>query len=100
MSNEKFTPGEWEAETRTLSFNDVFRFGFQVLTGKKRICFCETDNAKNIDEMSANAALISAAPEMYECVYDALSDLEMPDGMRNHFEAILKKARGLSEGEK
>lgn len=91
---EKFTQGEWEAETRVLSFNDIFRFGFQVKTENKRVCFCETDNEKNIDEMSANAALIAAAPDLFECVCDALTDLQMPEGMRNHFEAVLKKARG------
>jgi hypothetical protein len=44
--------------------------------------------------MQANAHLIAAAQEMYECVCDALSDLQMPGGMRRHFEAVLKKARG------
>lgn len=75
MSEEKFTQGEWEAETRILSFNDVFRFGFQVITKEKRVCFCETDDAKNIDEMSANAALIAAAPEMLEMLDEVGSDL-------------------------
>jgi hypothetical protein len=46
------------------------------------------------EEVQANAYLIAAAPEMYECICDALSDLQMSEGMRSHFEAVLKKARG------
>lgn len=45
-------------------------------------------------ENEADAHLIAAAPEMYDCPCDALTDLEMPDGMRAHFEEVLKKARG------
>jgi hypothetical protein len=98
MSEEKFTQGEWKAETRTLSFNDVFRFGFQVITKEKRVCFCETDDAKNIDEMSVNACLISAAPSMYrelnrQCILCKLSDHETECELCS-IGGILKKARG------
>ena len=44
--------------------------------------------------MQANAALIATAPELYECLCDVMTDLEMSDGMRAHFEKVLKKARG------
>ena len=96
MSNEKFTQGEWEVEEKSASLNGLTWFGFQVISPeiRKRVCYSETDDEKNIPEMQANTNLIAAAPEMYECICDALSDLEMPDGMRNHFEAVLMKARG------
>ena len=38
-----------------------------------------------------------AADEMYECICDALTDLDMSDGMRRHFEAVVRKARGENE---
>lgn len=40
------------------------------------------------------ARKFAAAPEMYECICDALTDLEMSNGMRAYFEEVLKKARG------
>lgn len=44
-----------------------------------------------------NAALIAAAPDMRDCICDALSDLQMPEGMRRHFEEVLKQANGGKE---
>ena len=93
---EKFTPGEWEIEEKEMSCGSMFRYGFQVVCwGKhRRIAYMETGSLGDKEEMQANAYLIAAAPEMYECICDALTDLEMPEGMRRHFEAVLKKARG------
>lgn len=94
--NEKFTPGEWEIEEKEMGCGTLFRYGFQVVCWEKRrrIAYMETCSLGDKEEMQANAAMIAAAPVMYECICDALTDLQMPDGMRSHFEAVLKKARG------
>ena len=91
---EKFTPGEWKIEERQAHCNGFELYGFAILTETKRICMCQTDDPENIPQMQANAALIAAAPDLFECVCDALTDLQMSEGMRNHFEQVLKKARG------
>ena len=75
----KFTPGEWRAEITRVYLPD----------GK--MMWIE---GGDFDTQIANAALIAAAPELYYCVCDALTDLEMSEGMRNYFESVLKKARG------
>lgn len=58
-----------------------------------RICVmtCEED----VQEEYAN--LMAAAPDMRDCICDALSDLQMPEGMRRHFEEVLKQANGGKE---
>ena len=87
MSNEKFTPGPWRWK----------------IFGKDQKCFMVFNNV--LDALAslyfhgnkttyANAALIASAPELYECVCDALTDLDMSEGMRAHFEEVLKKAKG------
>lgn len=103
MSNEKFTPGEWHIE----DFNEWGIAGkFVVDEDNEPIAkVCNQYNKipdfgslcrlkENTDRMQANAALLAAAPEMCECICDALTDLEMSEGMRKHFESVLKKARG------
>lgn len=91
---EKFTPGKWEIEEHELSVKNCEMFGFRIKTDSKIICAANSNELKNKPEMRANAALIAAAPEMYECICDALSDLQMSEGMKSHFEAVLRKARG------
>ena len=96
MSDEKFTQGEWRAEIEDHELADTGDYvtDFSVVTDKTGIAQCFDNSVISEEQAAANCHLISAAPEMYECVCDALTDLEMPDGMRNHFEAVLKKARG------
>lgn len=67
MSEEKFTPGEWEIEEKEMSCGSMFRYGFQVVCwGKhRRIAYMETGSLGDKEEMQANAHLIAAAPDMY-----------------------------------
>lgn len=91
MSNEKFTQGEWGVFGNKNMPKHYIMLNPQKDVREQKIIanvFCCGGHGR------ANAYLIAAAPEMYECICDALSDLEMPDGMRNHFEAVLMKARG------
>lgn len=88
--SEKFTRWEWLIDSIGIEgpLYPVLRFSILCIPAKG-----EKLNLSD-DAMRSNAALIAAAPEMYECVCDALTDLEMSEGMRAHFEKVLKKARG------
>lgn len=88
--NEKFTRGEWYIEDWQGVTNVDHEYSIIAGTGEY---IAHIENC-NLEEQEANANLIRTAPEMYECVCDALTDLDMPDGMRNHFKTVLKKARG------
>lgn len=94
MNNFKGTPGPWIIEqTETMLW---------VGTGRKKDLKVDdiiigVEHGPSYKDSynaiaSANAALIAAAPDLLDCVNDALSDLPMPDGMRNHFESIIAKA--------
>lgn len=92
---EKFTPGPWHILTpkphygkRTCHSIVDSNGGYVAYTGLRGI------SAVKQAERKANEYLIAAAPDMYDCICDALTDLEMTDGMRAHFEETLKKARG------
>lgn len=88
MSEPTFTPGPWnncDGET--------------IETRKARICIIAPLNLTQ-EESDANAALISAAPEMYAKLKE-FADVLRFGGMRctnrtmaQEIEEILKKARG------
>ena len=87
---EKFTPGEWHSG---IDAEDKRPYIFSGDSPQEIIADVFVTN-QCIEQATANAALIAAAPDLFECVCDALTDLQMPEGMRNHFEQVLKKARG------
>ena len=99
MTNEKFTPGPWEVAGHHIEAVGDFKEKRCSGYGCNNNFVCDLDDGEYHEywdeaECAANAALIAAAPELYECVCDALTDLEMSEGMRAHFEKVLKKARG------
>lgn len=96
MSNEKFTQGEWTVEEKSAILNCLTWFGFQVISQekRKRICYSETDDKKNIPEMKANAALIAAAPDMYRMLEQLHGTLSKVPVLQGEIEKVLKKARG------
>lgn len=84
MGEQKFTPGTWnncDGET--------------IETKKARICIIAPLNLTQ-EESDANAALIAAAPEMYEAL--EFSKREFHDlyfeNCCEYIESVLKKARG------
>lgn len=95
MNKPKFTPGPW-----SLLFNDKTK----VVLEQQGVAVFVADTyagfTKSEEEQKANAALIAAAPEMYE----ALADIAENCGNRGCSETcaeadckiceILKKARG------
>jgi hypothetical protein len=94
---EKFTKEPWEISDMSgvdAMDNYTVCFHIGVSSTGEMIADCQSDNKADYERVKANAYLMKAAPEMYECICDALTDLEMPEGMRNHFEAVLRKARG------
>ena len=98
MGNEKFTKGEWRAVVNEPLEDDHICDVYD----EHNNCICECfshgywGEERGITEAQkeANMHLIAAAPEMYYCICDALTDLEMSEGMRKYFETVLKKARG------
>lgn len=103
MSNEKFTPGPWEADCRMGVF--VVR-----REGDKLQCLSEASDDSIVyqrgwgmkgsnycyltDEQEANAYLIAAAPEMHE-ILNILNELGgLGHEKHDMIERVLKKARG------
>ena len=99
MSDEKFTRGPWEVVGHHIEAAGEFKEKRCSGYGCNNNFICDLDDGEYHEywdeaECAANAALIAAAPELYECLCDVMTDLEMSDGMRAHFEKVLKKARG------
>lgn len=100
MSEEKFTPGPW-----SLLFNDKTK----VVLEQQGVAVFVADTyagfTKSEEEQKANAALISAAPEMYDILEhyfkliqrandgDAVSEKKIFEQAAD-IEKVLKKARG------
>jgi hypothetical protein len=89
MSKPKFTKGKWEISGKTfvyaLNEKGVNQFSLLVDGFGK--------NGAEIEELSANAHLIAAAPEMYKF----LDDLANGRGIDYPIEKLLAKARGEHE---
>lgn len=83
---EKFTKGAWEVQE--FYYENGQRTVYEIVYNE------EGDRVAEGVDNKADAHLMSQAKNMYECICDVLTDLQMPDGMRNHFEQVLKKARG------
>lgn len=88
MIEPKFTPGEWTRDGQ-----------FQTTAGDFRLLYdCKPINVTvPADEAAANAALIAAAPEMYEGLKEIRDVMEKDGRFCRTVEAIdklLKKARG------
>ena len=97
--NTKFTPGPWHVVGRTvysLNSRNTNRFAAMVqATGTE----CASE-----EECLANAALISAAPDLYEALCDYVKDdfemhgttskQQIHNSRLRRAEAALKKARG------
>lgn len=91
--NEKFTPGPWNVAGFDSRINEERYFGIGTPCGQMIVeSFGECDSNRK-----ANAALIAAAPEMYEKLGDICRVLKM-DGRfpatTSEIEKLLQKARG------
>ncbi len=94
MDNEKFTPGPW-----SLLFNDKTKVVFE----NKGVAIFVADTyagfTKSDSEQEANAALISAAPELYKelekhCALCMLRHPECEGCKLCETRKVLNKARG------
>ena len=84
MSEEKFTPGPWKAHRMRVYLPDrqnPLNVGF---------------NERTVDNACANAALIAAAPEMYNELKTVRKIIECEEYRDDceRIDRILKKARG------
>lgn len=75
MSKTKFTPGPWVSEIHRINTPNEQSVGFFVRTitdkqGERRQIsgYVKTHNPELFNEIEADAALIAAAPEMYEFI--------------------------------
>jgi hypothetical protein len=94
MSEPKFTKGPWRVLDNT-SYTDRPNH-YQILTKDAGLWVAYTECCDN-EEEEANAALIAAAPEMYELLQDIATNYQCmpnPCGVEQRIEAVLKKARG------
>lgn len=91
--SEKFTPGPWNVAGFDSRINEERYFGIGTPCGQMIVeSFGECDSNRK-----ANAALIAAAPELYEKLGDICRVLKM-DGRfpatTSEIEKLLQKARG------
>lgn len=109
MSDEKFTPGPWVAEIHRINTPNEHSVGFFVRTitdipGERRQItgYVKTYNSELFNEIEADAALIAAAPEMYNAIMKIVRS-ECPncrlkedrcDCRFQELADVLKKARG------
>ena len=107
----QFTPGPWSIETPertgigrlTVCMQDCERARFAP------VCSIENGNSSALhlkigaEEQQANAALIAAAPELFEALEEAYSQVKelcqtfnvpLPDASFVRYESALAKARG------
>lgn len=102
--NEKFTPGPWEAGKNPYMCDLVEDYGKSIYVGNDSIAWAKVKNPnskKAIQKAIANAALIAAAPEMYEMLQFFCSRKHTPICKNApdscsvcKLNRILKKARG------
>ena len=92
---EKFTQGRYRrAFNMSRNGKTVRGLSHCRIENEKGVVIAFTVPQKSRQEQIANTNLLATVKDLYECVCDALTDLEMSEGMRNHFEAVLRKARG------
>ena len=114
MNTEKFTQGEWHIWEDSLGFPFIFDEDGKAIASmcgkvknvKKPICHIE--DFVFPERVLANASLIAAAPEMYDCLKKTESDLltifnpnisqqakgRLVEIIIENINSVLKKARG------
>lgn len=100
---EKFTPGPWKVSERLETFYDFYEdclTGWAVTTGGRDICHVWNASGGSLP-YKENAALIEAAPTMYQVLKDVagiLREKEYPYFARQSvallIDALLKHIRG------
>ena len=108
MSNEKFTPGEWEVKSINTHWETTGTIYSTLVIAPSAgyiISSIDTKDEKLLKMIQANAHLIAAAPEMYRMLGKIIEFQKdnLGDGIKTHLglidlakqiDAVLKKARG------
>lgn len=96
MSEAKFTKGGWSICIDCWADGHVSIDGFEH--SAIAVVVSEMDDGSKKEELSANAHLIAAAPEMYEAMQEFVDRVECGEVRSvktySKFKAILAKARG------
>ena len=71
----KFTPGPWYVDEEFSQAHIRYKEGTRCVVSEEHGGICETTRGWEDEQTSpANAALIAAAPELYEALRDVLSE--------------------------
>lgn len=100
MSEPKFTKGPWYVNCQEAIYCDKHK-GFFIASAH-RMYGDERPEEEVIEEAKANAALISAAPDMYALLQKVVNlevltgywDMKNNCSLRESIQKLLKKARG------
>lgn len=78
MKKEKFTPGPWSKQKKFNGLQYFINTPIGSLLAEVHSMFIEKQIPVELDfeEMEANAALIAAAPDLYEAINMAITEIE------------------------
>lgn len=96
---EKFTKGPWSVKSE---IHDGVKYVIEVASDSQNALVCQcfgtttplVDWYASVCSVDANAALIAAAPEMYEMLKDLAANYINSDCKISDIENLLAKARG------
>ena len=104
-SKEKFTPGPWSVRDKMCIFrflsvtsdNAPFVIAKIMQPDMQRILEDATKEKANWEQLSANAALIATAPEMYALLERLANGYKHDSPTRQTINALLARARGAGQ---
>ena len=108
MNTEKFTQGEWLIEDQREMYDKVHNY---AIVDEEGWYIAHIENCTRMEEQEANAALIAAAPEMYDRLKKTESDLltifnpnisqqakgRLVEIIIENINSVLEKARGKND---
>ena len=94
---KKFTQGEWVSRGFEKNSNGHvsidFKDGFITVYGGSTDGLDRQEKLKFVEKAEANAKLIAAAPDLLECLLEAVESLELNESKRNKkWDKAIKKA--------
>ena len=103
MDEEEFTPGPWKVSERLETFYDFYEdclTGLAVTTGGRDICHVWNASGGSLP-YEANAALIAAAPAMYDALrWACFYNCKRPVMTANCEKCKINQALTMAGGEK
>ncbi len=84
MTQAKYTPAPWALTHYGMASTP----DWQIHSGGNLICNLAETNTRNAQEMSANARLIAAAPDLLEALKAAMANLRYHTGDKPDFDEV------------